>query len=343
MFDYTGYECKCCSKKFTSDDDIVVCPECGTPYHRECYLKEGKCINNDLHARKISWKASIEGNSAENISCKNCGGSLKSEQLFCDKCGAPTSYYFNTHLSDSDEKKNDYSKLYNNTEQSDQLNMAMFPYMINYSDPLCGFNPEEEYENGVTTKDLADFVGTSTHFYLPKFKLMKIGHFKFSMNIPALFFPGLYFAYRKMPLTALLILIIKAVIELPAMVLSLQTMLSDPDMLSMFNTAFPSWAEAAQKMTEMNFNSGSFSLLYNFSTVLNWAMIIIFGCLSNFIYYRYSLKKISRIKKEAAESGTDCSELIKEYGGTSPMMLGLFIVLYFILQTLSMWVIMMFI
>ena len=172
---------------------------------------------------------------------------------------------------------------------------------------------------------------------------MKTGHFKFSMNIPALFLPGLYFANRKMPLTALLILIVKAVIELPAMVLSLQTLLSDPAMLSMFNTAFPSWAEAAQKMSEMNFNTGSFSLLYNFSSILNWAMIFIFGCLSNYLYYRHSLKKIAKIKKEAAESGTDCSELIKEYGGTSSMMLVLFVILYFVLQTLSMGLIMMFI
>lgn len=34
---YTGIPCAACGKKFTAEDDVVVCPECGTPYHRACY------------------------------------------------------------------------------------------------------------------------------------------------------------------------------------------------------------------------------------------------------------------------------------------------------------------
>ena len=45
MANYTG-KCFSCGEVFKDGDDIVVCPECGTPYHRECYLKEGKCIND---------------------------------------------------------------------------------------------------------------------------------------------------------------------------------------------------------------------------------------------------------------------------------------------------------
>ena len=36
MIDYTGLECPICGEKFTAQDDIVVCPECGAPYHRAC-------------------------------------------------------------------------------------------------------------------------------------------------------------------------------------------------------------------------------------------------------------------------------------------------------------------
>lgn len=35
--DYRGQHCPICGKEFCDGDDIVVCPECGTPYHRECY------------------------------------------------------------------------------------------------------------------------------------------------------------------------------------------------------------------------------------------------------------------------------------------------------------------
>ena len=51
MANYTGKKCFSCGEVFKDGDDIVVCPECGTPYHRECYLKEGKCINDALHER----------------------------------------------------------------------------------------------------------------------------------------------------------------------------------------------------------------------------------------------------------------------------------------------------
>ena len=47
--DYIGLKCPICGKPFTADDDIVVCPQCGAPYHRECYIKAGKCIYEDKH------------------------------------------------------------------------------------------------------------------------------------------------------------------------------------------------------------------------------------------------------------------------------------------------------
>ena len=48
MSNFTGSKCIICENEFNDNDDIVVCPECGTPYHRECYQKEGKCVNVDF-------------------------------------------------------------------------------------------------------------------------------------------------------------------------------------------------------------------------------------------------------------------------------------------------------
>lgn len=44
-------ECIVCKKKFSQDDDVVVCETCGTPYHRDCYKSVGKCINTEYHAK----------------------------------------------------------------------------------------------------------------------------------------------------------------------------------------------------------------------------------------------------------------------------------------------------
>lgn len=50
MSRFEGYICPVCMKKFTETDDIAVCPECGTPHHRECYLNNGKCALEEIHA-----------------------------------------------------------------------------------------------------------------------------------------------------------------------------------------------------------------------------------------------------------------------------------------------------
>ena len=50
---YENYKCPVCHKQFDKDDDIVTCPECGTPHHRECYASIGKCANSDLHSSAL--------------------------------------------------------------------------------------------------------------------------------------------------------------------------------------------------------------------------------------------------------------------------------------------------
>ncbi len=339
MFDYTGYECHCCGKKFTEEDDIVMCPECGTPYHRECWLKNGSCTNTELHEKNISWKQDMEskGRTASDLSCKGCGNKLRDDQLFCDKCGMATEYYFKTNAvkrENSNMSGNttaDYSDLFNERKENDRANpsqgfdQAVYPFMINFSDRLCGFNPDEQYGDNLTTKDIGDFVGSNTHYYLPKFKLMKTGHFRLSMNISALFFPELYFANRKMYLAALLILIIRLAIDLPATAMSMQMILQEPSMAQTFIQAFPALSEAVSRIAQANFDTEAFNLLYNISSLLNWAAIFIFGSLSNYFYYKHTIKKAAKIKAQAISDGSSVSRRLSECGGTSSVSLAVFI------------------
>lgn len=57
---YTGEKCVLCKKTFTDEDDIVVCPECGSPHHRGCYKIQNKCANEFLHAESAHWTASFQ-------------------------------------------------------------------------------------------------------------------------------------------------------------------------------------------------------------------------------------------------------------------------------------------
>lgn len=355
LFDYTGYECKSCGEKFTDGDDIVVCPDCGTPYHRECYNREGQCINTELHQKNVSWKSEQAANDNELPSkCTRCGVNLRSDQLFCDNCGTPTEYFIKKKgvaiYRQSAKENNDYSDLYNgNNDDTERINQTIYPYLINFSDPLCGFNPNEEIEDGVTMQDMGDYVSTNTHYYLPKFKLMKTGKFKMSMNFSAFLFPEFYFANRKMPIVALIIMLVKTAIDLPQNALAFQTMLTDPKYAEYFNKSFPemiNWlsslltqypllAQKVEHFKSINFNTESFNNLYNFSAVLSTLLMIFCTGFSTYIYYRLSVSKIAKIKRKSNENSANLSERLKSSGGTSPITLAVFIGLSFFMSYFS--------
>lgn len=50
MLKYENTSCPVCNRQFEEGDDIVTCPDCGTPHHRECYNMIGKCVNHGLHS-----------------------------------------------------------------------------------------------------------------------------------------------------------------------------------------------------------------------------------------------------------------------------------------------------
>ena len=55
MFFYEGYTCPVCGEKFKESDDIVACPECGAPHHRDCWKKEGHCHFVADHGTDRQW------------------------------------------------------------------------------------------------------------------------------------------------------------------------------------------------------------------------------------------------------------------------------------------------
>lgn len=340
MFDYSGHECKACGKKFTADDDIVVCPDCGTPYHRDCWKANGKCINTELHEKHMSWKEAAEELQGD-IRCHVCGNDLRLDQLFCDNCGTPTEAYLKKNGIERTEVKfgnnaqgtASYSDLYG--DPSDKTTADLNPFMVNFTDPLCGFNPDEEYEDGVKLREIGTFVGKNTHYYLPKFRFMKTTNFKPSMNIAALFFPEFYLAYRKIPLAAFLVMIVRSAISLPALTLSMQSVFSQKGYMEMFVQTFPQLAEMAKNIAELNLNTASFNTLYYAASLINCILTIALGSLANYWYYRHTLNRVSKIKKETPDNVL-CAQRIHDSGGTSGVMLAVFIVLSIILKYVCM-------
>ena len=91
--DYKGIKCPVCDKPFTENDDIVVCPVCGAPYHRGCYKEKGACIFTDLHESGKTWAPPVPPDAPNTASelkdkeCPNCGTLNAHSALFCNICG----------------------------------------------------------------------------------------------------------------------------------------------------------------------------------------------------------------------------------------------------------------
>ncbi len=92
MTRYTGNHCPVCEQAFTDEDDIVVCPDCGTPYHRACWQKVGACMHKSEHAAGFEWQPEFgpdADKAAHEATCPNCGTHNRRARALCSHCGCP--------------------------------------------------------------------------------------------------------------------------------------------------------------------------------------------------------------------------------------------------------------
>ena len=221
--DFLEKQCPVCSEKFNKDDDIVVCPKCGAPYHRECYDKNGKCIFPDLHKSKKSWREVYDSTPDEKISddteksnivCPLCGEENPKDTLICRKCGqilynpsepsAKTPYDRLKEFmrAEGDDEDDDNDK---NSENDFNFTSGGNPFIF-LIDPMGGVAKNEDF-NGVNGAELAKFVRANTPYYMPVFKKIKSEN-KSKFNFAAFFFTGGWYLYRKQYVTGAIISIL---------------------------------------------------------------------------------------------------------------------------------------
>lgn len=200
--EFTEYKCPVCDKQFKKGDDVVVCPECGAPHHRECYEKEGHCHFADKHGADFSFeKEQLEEaeQQAEQdakdgvVLCKRCGAENPKEMFYCCNCGAP--------LYGDDKSNPNFQQDQNNGQPNPNFNqnqgMPPFgvpfgqanPQMASAFDPMAGMKSDEPLVDDITAGEAAKFIGKNTPYYLRIFSF--INKFKRADSI----FP--HFFYRE--------------------------------------------------------------------------------------------------------------------------------------------------
>jgi len=199
---YTGQTCPVCSKKFRDEDDVVVCPICGAPHHRECYRELGHCAYEDKHGKQQSYKRPDESayDGYASLRCSRCGTVNPAGHLFCQVCGNPLN-------EDQPQQKADA-----HVPQEPFYQMPYNPFV----NPFGGVDPEELIDE-IPAKDIALFVGESSFYFLPKFKEMQ-GRLKArTVNWASFFFQAYYFLYRKMYLWAAVIFVATTALSIPSL------------------------------------------------------------------------------------------------------------------------------
>lgn len=201
MGKYNGIVCEHCKKAFTDDDDIVVCPHCGAPHHRECYNELGHCALEEKHGSGFEWKPTCAAGSASaqnqsaSVICPNCSSANLPGSRYCCMCQHP--------LSDTKGHaaygRYDYSAGERGCDEYEAPESAEFSV------------------NGVDSNELIAYTGNSFYYYIRQFRLVLRGKWGISWNWAALIFGGFYFLYRKMYKIAALLFAFHIVTILPTL------------------------------------------------------------------------------------------------------------------------------
>ncbi len=307
--DFKNYICPVCNEKFTDDDDVVVCPECGTPHHRECYKKENKCFNSHLHGSDEDLKSTftVAEDKKENEEEQNDFSLPNEKRGENENSAVPMTEMF--------------KKL------TEQINSS--PASTN----LIGGKPAVYYEIAVKSNQ---------SYYIPRFLGMDRTERKLSVNWFAFMLPLTWSVYRKMyKLSALILAVYLIIFGVTAF-----NMGGNEEIYSLTEACFQEDADFLQNILQYQYSEGEGQLTENqqkllekinetqlpmgVSTVLSilgYAVRFLMGLFANYLY----MKKIKSTIESGEKKGLD-KEALKAYifskNGTMliifPVLIGIF-------------------
>mgnify|MGYP003375697001 FL=1 len=211
MIDYRNCHCSSCHKPLHEGDDIVVCPECGAPYHRTCYEKEGKCVFKEKHGTGFSFDPP-KPKEPDGVRCPACNTLNQKDNIFCERCGQPLRN--GQPVSGAPGRTPDVST-------PDQIFPPLgTPFGGTPVGPVVSL--EKEYD-GIDTATWASFIGSSSQYYLAQFSRMDRLNRKTSICWSALIYAPMYFFYRKMWGWGILSLVMSIVFSIPSYLAMFQT------------------------------------------------------------------------------------------------------------------------
>lgn len=268
MFDYAGNQCPYCSETFQKGDDVAVCPDCGTPHHRACYLEHKACANAEKHEADYDWRAdNIHTQVSDTFSCPGCGNEIAAGTSVCESCGMDLAGQISPYAPTATPVAR--------MNEPTQIPVSPFGNTFSQSAGTPTFHAKEF--DGISVADWLKYIGNSAGYYLTFFQIQDDTGRKTSFTFSAALFPWLYFLYRKLWAFAALAFAITCLVYAPFSVL----WLAENGIITGLNTTY--WATIA-----------------NIATYASLAVNLLWGLFAVRIYRNASAKRIRSIKVKSA-------------------------------------------
>ena len=299
---YYGCPCEGCGKPLTLRDDIVVCPDCGAPYHRDCYEKLGRCIHSAAHAAGYEWKFPYQ--ESELCTCPACGERTLRSEEHCRCCGAVLPPEGAEEPADRSEDPGegsfDYSGFYRQFQETGTPS----------ADPMkqayeAAFGKEEAMD-GIPCADWASYIGPASPAYMNTYCRMQLAHSKVSMSFSALLFGPFYFFYRKAWKPAFGFLAAELVVALPTLLSMMQA------------TGSPLTA---------GISSTAIVVLSRIMTVFSFALVMLRTLYAKWLYRKSAAERIRRIRAEFPDAAQRRAVLSAQGGVSIAGVVGAFVLL----------------
>ena len=295
---HNGESCAYCKAKLFSDDDVVYCPVCGAPHHRDCYNSIGHCALEALHGTENEYSKekelekqqkeekwlNLEDEPTDNpeldkekyykptpdtVRCKMCGEIYDAKRGSCPKCKAPNFVRYNGITFDF----------------------------------LGGVPAEEEIDDGITAEDAKKFVIANTQRYIPKFAQFKKGR-KASWNWLAFLFPSCWMFSRKMYTGG----IITGVLQVISYLLLLPYSIAEYNFTSSngITDIFTETLKNPQISLDFLNEIGPTAMLLSFAGIgIGVALRVFCGIFGDLWYKKHTVAAIKKIRAESHDSEMD--------------------------------------
>ena len=310
MLYYEGLSCPVCQKDFADDDNVVVCPHCGLPHHRACWLTLNHCYAEQWHDTDRQWSREAAKKEVEAIAttpqeqptnsqvCSRCYTKNPEYAEICTHCGNILHPAEWSSVNEGDHPREQHYT----------------PYRAPYDSRQNQYSPTDPVGT-VSAAELAAVVGNNSDYYLPRFR--KIAHGESGGWHWAGFLLGpIWLLYRKQYLLGSFMFIMQTILSLLTSVLYVP-----------LNSA-----QTVQEMMEASMQIASEPLFFPvwvLSSVLFVGRLLL-GLRGSDLYYHHCVRKIQSAKQKVPDiSAAELSSV----GGVSVGMVVLFYVLSMIVTS----------